>query len=107
SSASWPGGGPSFMRGKDYGLSFVFGILGICGCLILGQSSSVGASRGLRSHTSQVAITSPQSGATVSGTVPITAQTTSQVTWVNFYVDNSWIASSPPYTDTWLSSTVA
>jgi hypothetical protein len=51
-------------------------------------------------------ITSPASGATVSGSIPIAAQTNSQVIWVNFYINNNYVASSPPYTYSWLSSTV-
>lgn len=54
-----------------------------------------------------VTITSPASGATVSGTVSITVQTTSPVNWVNFYVDGGWIASSPPSTTSWNSSSVS
>jgi hypothetical protein len=54
-----------------------------------------------------VRITSPGSGATVSGTVSIAATTASPVSWVNFYVDGSWVASSPPFNISWSSTGVA
>ena len=50
---------------------------------------------------------SPRSGATVSGTVSIAVQTASPVSWLNFYIDGTWVASSPPYTLAWNSSSVA
>jgi hypothetical protein len=53
-----------------------------------------------------VKITSPASGATVSGTVSIAVQYSSPVSWLNFYVDGTWVASSPPYTMSWNSATV-
>ena len=54
-----------------------------------------------------VKITSPASGATVSGTVSIVAQYTTPVSWLNFYIDGAWVASSPPYTYSWNSIGVA
>ena len=54
-----------------------------------------------------VTITSPANGATVSGTVSIVANITSPVEWLNFYVDGTWVASSPPYTMAWNSTSVA
>ena len=42
----------------------------------------------------------------VSGTVSIVTQVTTSVTWINFYVDNKYLASSPPYTYGWNSTTV-
>lgn len=54
-----------------------------------------------------VKITSPASGATVSGTVSIVVQYTAPVSWLNFYIDGSWVASSPPYTMLWNSTSVA
>jgi Bacterial Ig domain len=53
-----------------------------------------------------VKITSPVSGATVSGTVSIAVTTVSPVSWINFYRDGIWIASSPPFTMSWNSTTV-
>ncbi len=50
-------------------------------------------------------ITSPATGSTVSGTVSIVTQVTTSVTWINFYVDNKYLASSPPYTYGWNSTT--
>ena len=53
-------------------------------------------------------ITSPRTGATVSGTVPISVQVnSSSVVWVNFLVDGKYLASSPPYTYNWNSTTVS
>ena len=54
-----------------------------------------------------VKISSPASGAQVSGTVNIVAQTSAPVSWVNFYIDGTWVASSPPYTMPWSSTGVA
>jgi hypothetical protein len=59
------------------------------------------------SPTGQLRITSPSNGATVSGTVSVAVQYASPVNWLNFYVDGNWVASSPPYTLTWTSSSVA
>jgi hypothetical protein len=55
----------------------------------------------------QVKITSPANGAKVSGTVSIAAQYSSPVSWLNFYVDGTWVASSPPSTMSWNSTSVA
>jgi hypothetical protein len=52
-------------------------------------------------------MSSPKSGATVSGTVSIAVQNVSPVVWVNFYVDGNWMASSPPFTMAWNSNGVA
>ena len=52
-------------------------------------------------------ITTPLTGATVSGTVPITAQVSSAVAWTDYYVDGTYIASGPPYTYNWNSTTVS
>ena len=54
-----------------------------------------------------VTISAPKSGATVSGTVSITAVTTAPVVWVNFYIDGNWMVSSPPFTASWSSTGVA
>jgi Big-like domain-containing protein len=54
-----------------------------------------------------VSITSPKSGATVSGTVSIAVQYVAPVSWLNFYIDGTWVASSPPYTYAWNSTGVA
>src|SRR5260370_3250285 len=51
-----------------------------------------------------VTISSPKSGATVSGTVSILVQNVAPVSWVNFYIDGNWVASSPPYTMAWNST---
>jgi phospholipase C len=57
--------------------------------------------------TPLVAITSPANGATVSGTVSIVATTVKPpVSWVNFYIDNNFLASSPPLTLSWDTTTV-
>ena len=58
--------------------------------------------------TQAAVITSPRTGATVSGTVPISVQVNSpSVIWVNFLVDGKYLASSPPYTYNWNSTTVS
>ena len=54
-----------------------------------------------------VTISSPKSGATVSGTVSVVVQNVAPVSWVNFYIDGNWVASSPPYTMAWNSTGVA
>lgn len=53
-----------------------------------------------------VAITSPANAATVSGSVGITATIGSGVSWINVYIDGGYLASSPPLTFTWDSTTV-
>ena len=58
--------------------------------------------------TQAVVITLPRTGATVSGTVAISVQVNgSSVSWVNFLVDGNYLASSPPYTLNWNSTTVS
>jgi hypothetical protein len=55
-----------------------------------------------------VTISSPKSGATVSGTVSIVVQNVAPVSWVNVYIDGNWAASSPRYTTmAWNSTSVA
>jgi hypothetical protein len=54
-----------------------------------------------------VSITAPKSGATVSGSVSIVAQNVAPVSWVNFYVDGTYMASSPPFSMSWNSTAVA
>ena len=98
--------GVCFMHGKQgersvFGIFVVFGILGICGCLILGLASPVRAANGW------VTITSPKSGATVSGPVSIAVQSGGKVSWLDYYVDSIWIASVVPHSsDVWNSATV-
>jgi hypothetical protein len=53
-----------------------------------------------------VTITAPANAATVSGTVSITAQTGTGVSWINIYIDGGYLASSPPDTFSWDSTTV-
>ena len=54
--------------------------------------------------TSAVSITSPASGAMVSGVVPVSVSVDSSVQWIDFYVDGAFKASSPPYTYGWDST---
>jgi Bacterial Ig domain len=61
----------------------------------------------VKNQTGGVAITSPSNGATVSGTVSIAAKYSSPVSWLNFYIDGTWVASSPPSTLSWNSTSVA
>ncbi len=65
-----------------------------------------------RAAASYVAITSPANGAAVSATVTIATNETSDVSWINVYVDGSWVASNPsngvrPFVVSWNSTTVA
>jgi len=53
-----------------------------------------------------VSITAPKSGTTVSGSVSIAVQTVAPVSWVNFYVDGTYMASSPPFSMSWNSTAV-
>jgi hypothetical protein len=57
--------------------------------------------------TSAVTITVPAAGGTVSGKVSIVAQVSAAVSWINVYVDGIYLTSSPPYSFTWDSSSVA
>jgi len=54
-----------------------------------------------------VTITSPSNGATVSGTVSIVTTKSSKVQWENIYIDGNYLASSPPTTFSWDSTTVS
>src|SRR5579862_3251976 len=56
--------------------------------------------------TAAVTITAPAASATVSGTVSITAQVGTGVSWINVYIDGSYLNSSPPLTFSWNSTTV-
>lgn len=51
--------------------------------------------------SAQVTLTAPSSDQTVSGSTPISVSVSSNVSWVNFYIDGFHIASSPPYTASW------
>jgi hypothetical protein len=51
-----------------------------------------------------VSISEPSAGATVSGTVPFSAQATGSVSWINYYVDGNYVWSSPGYTYRWNAS---
>jgi Big-like domain-containing protein len=46
----------------------------------------------------------PSAGSTVSGSVPFTAQSSSSVVWVNYYIDGGYVWSSPSYTYNWNST---
>lgn len=52
-------------------------------------------------------IMSPVNNSVVQNTVIISTAVSSQVQWINLYVDGNYIASSPPYNFTWDSTTVA
>jgi Bacterial Ig domain len=56
--------------------------------------------------SSAVTITSPSAGSTVSGTVSIAYTEGSGTAWVNTYVDGNYLASSPPKSVSWSSSSV-
>jgi len=56
-------------------------------------------------------ITSPANGARVSGEVRVATRESANVSWINVYVDNVWVASNPssaapPYSIMWNSRTV-
>jgi hypothetical protein len=54
-----------------------------------------------------VSLLAPANNSNVSGTIYITAQiNSSSVGWINFYCDGSWIASSPPTSILWASTSV-
>jgi hypothetical protein len=55
-----------------------------------------------------VKLTAPANGATVSATVTIVAQVSRPlVDWINVYIDGHYLASGPPFTFSWNSTTVA
>lgn len=56
------------------------------------------------SWAQEVQITSPSNGQTVSGTVAFAATAAPDVQWVNFYVDDNYRSSSPPYAYSWDST---
>jgi hypothetical protein len=51
-----------------------------------------------------VSIVAPSAGSTVSGSVPFTAQSSSSVVWVNYYIDGGYVWSSLSYTYNWNSN---
>ena len=53
-----------------------------------------------------VTLTSPANNSTVSGNVTLTAQIIPSVAWIDFEIDGSWFASSPPLSTTWDSTSV-
>jgi len=54
-----------------------------------------------------VEITAPANGSSVAGTVSIVTQVSPSVSWINIYIDGSYFTSSPPFTFSWNSATVA
>ena len=65
------------------------------------------AMRRLGTSSGAVKITSPANGAHVSGNVSIAAKANSAVSWINIYIDGTYLASSPPYNFTWDSTDVS
>jgi len=57
--------------------------------------------------SSAISLTSPSNGSTVSGNVNVAATEGSGVGWINFYVDGSYVQSSPPFNFNWNSGSVA
>jgi hypothetical protein len=57
--------------------------------------------------SSVVTITSPSSGASVSGEVTVVASVGSGVWWAELYVDGNPVENSPPYSFSWNSNSVA
>ena len=75
---------------------------------VVGPSAAVLAAN---SGATYVMVTSPASGATVSGTIRIATSESANISWINVYIDGGWIASNPstalpPYWVSWNSSTV-
>lgn len=56
---------------------------------------------------SAVRITSPTKGQTVTGAITIVTQLSSAVVWENVYIDGHYLASSPPNTFRWNTTSVA
>jgi hypothetical protein len=56
--------------------------------------------------TATVSITAPLAGAMVSGIVPIAVSNSGTVAFVNIYIDGVYLASTPPSTVDWPSTTV-
>ncbi|MBF6571450.1 MAG: cellulase family glycosylhydrolase [Candidatus Binataceae bacterium] len=52
-------------------------------------------------------ITSPADGSTVSGTISISVNVNNKIQWVDFYIDGNYWKSSPPYTYSWDTTSVA
>lgn len=57
-------------------------------------------------HNGAVTILSPKNGSTVSGAVQIYTTVQPQVLWIDVYIDGQSLATSPPYTFSWNSTTV-
>jgi autotransporter family porin len=70
-------------------------------------TATVTVANGSSSGSSAVTITSPSSGSTVSGSVNIAYNEGSGTSWVNLYIDGNYLASSPPTTVSWSSSSVS
>jgi hypothetical protein len=66
-----------------------------------------GGGGGGGSGSSGVTIISPGSGSTVSGIVNIAYNEGSGTSWVNLYIDGNYLASSPPTSVSWSSSSVS
>jgi hypothetical protein len=58
------------------------------------------------SPTPSVVLSAPTNGSTVTGPTNLTDVITGSVSWVNWYIDGIYLASSPPYTYSWNSATV-
>jgi hypothetical protein len=59
------------------------------------------------SNVSPVVITAPANGSTVGNVVSIGTSVSGLVSWVNVYIDGSYLASSPPNSFSWDSTSVA
>jgi hypothetical protein len=58
------------------------------------------------SGSSAVSISSPSNGDNVSGSVNVTVAPGSGVSWINTYIDGSYLSSTPPTTYSWDSTSV-
>ena len=82
-------------------LTIVYLLAAVAGILLETATATAALSSGA------VSITTPTSGATLSGPVAISVNHNSNVQWVNVYVDGNYWTSSPPYTFSWDSTSVA
>ncbi len=71
------------------------------------QSTVTVANGGTSSSPGAVTLTSPSNGSTVSGNVNVAAVEGAGVGWINFYIDGSYLSSSPPASLSWNSGSVS
>ena len=85
-------------RGKKIGSSF--------SRVKVANGSGGGGKKGGGSTSSAVSISAPSEGSTVSGSVSVTVTRGSGTSWINTYVDGTYLSSTPPDTSNWDSTSV-